>query len=326
LRYDTPEHSFGKHEAAVALFAAIHARYRQVLIDLRDIPHDEREGIHLVSAKKADRFSQSGQGAGQLIPISNTLISPNVSGLGDTMRRAVIWDEELDAELGGDAPTFCVFVPPATVEWAEHCGLASPLVEASASSLRERWRRDPALADDCVIQFSGLLQRLATEFVTVPSESEWDALGVPAVAPPNPMIESEQEFLRRARDNYHARVRAWYDPEAASGANAVDVPRSSDADSRSVVDAVPVPPFRRRLLIRELLEDATWFAMVQLGQKTPGDIAREQHVIRQTVDHRVRQFAAFIGVTLRRLPKTGRRQGRSETAPRRRETRRRPGE
>jgi hypothetical protein len=209
-------------------------------------------------------------------------------------RRAVIVDDDLG---NFEAPIVCLFVPPAIVNWAENWLLSAPILETQACGLRRMWQRDPEAAASCTLHFSSLPTILASDSTLVPTENEWKSFGIPAIGA-NPMVESEREFPRRARDHYSSRGQRYYEADADTTAPGKFIPRQQQ--------------------VRDLHRRAGWLARVQVGKDSPTRVAKDEGLTPPAVDQAVRKLAAFLELKLRPLPKPGRPPLRVEASPRRR--------
>jgi hypothetical protein len=115
VRYDTKVHRFRSYEYAYALFAAIRAHFPYVLAELRDLPHEKFEGIHIIPAVDFGRISQVvAASGGRSTQISADIHDPSVEPPNlNIMKPAVIVDDG----FGAGPHLACVVTPPVAWPW-----------------------------------------------------------------------------------------------------------------------------------------------------------------------------------------------------------------
>ena len=233
FRWDTPDRQGSHQEAIYAFLSAVQKIVPAVFTELRDLPPHEMEGPHVCEAKDQRLYAEaSATGIGKFflltaLPADQTR---QVVGAG-RITGANVLDDDLGAFV---EPAMMVFVPRATVELAKKWHLSTPRIEATLALLRFQWRRRPNAARRCKLVFSALPTMLRDATVSLPSEAQWTKSRAPAV-PPNPMVESEREYLERAAAEYRKREEAYYRRSGRRAGARAFVPRhrSPDLDQHS---------------------------------------------------------------------------------------------
>lgn len=191
-----------------------------------------------------------------------------------------VFEEEFD-----DA----VFVPTVVAQWATEWNIAEPWVLAIATLVRARSVLCPEQSlDEALRTLPGYPHFPYKSGVAL--RADIDDLGdYPALQPADPRIETQAEFLGRARQHF--------------------------SDCADYFRSVGLTEFKRA----DPVEDNDLLVRVVVLRHSISDIARERHATRQAIDVRVRTHAKLIGLAVRLSP--GRPSGRRENAARRRSRR-----
>ncbi len=297
-RLDTPSLAFSTYDAVCALFVAVQNCRPDCIRELRDLPRHQLEGWHPVPADRVNGFDQRArqEGLGYVQPISHVLPQgqPQIDAANPSFRNAVFIDEELHA---GHEPQIVVMVPTSITDWATKWHISCAAVEVAAVLVRCQWVLNAEFAARCELAFSSLPMMLGSKYVRVLGEVHWSALDHPEIGA-QPMLESEEEFLGRAKVHYRKRREALV--------------KSDSLMSEDGAAFVEAPAWR------ELQRHAAWLAHVQVALRSPASLAQEFRVSRDAVAKAVRRLARQIGMQLRKLPITGRPPGAADRRKRRR--------
>lgn len=307
FRYDSPDQTLTKQAAVRAMFGALRTHRPAAIQELRDLERHPMEGVHNLERLLAE---QAREIAPRKVPSERLVVVARIEQVEEpiaptdslhsraarpSFRRFIIAEEEISD------PVVVVFVPAPVEAWLQKWRLACDELAMAAVLIRAQWVRRPDAAKACTILMSSLPQLLRVPQVTLLGEAQWSSLGQSPIGA-NPMLETAEQFLRRAQEHYRTRALAY----------------ENSAKHADIASAGPFVPSRQR---RQLDTHAEWLVRVQAGDETPASLARgsSEKVTRQTVDEAVRQLAGLVGLPLRAMPRRGRRPDVREMTPRRRQ-------
>lgn len=293
-RFDVPSLAFTRYECAQAVLRHVAAYYPGVIEILRGLP-SKLDGLATYAGDVEEASAVLERtNVGSLIRLSSVL--PYKQESGSTSREDLFRFLALDQKETVRDGELVVLVSNASKAWAQSTHLACEPIEVAASLLRGEWARTSERQSQ-EQPLSELFDVVGFPFFVLATLIVGDPPEAPDISA-MPMLESESQFLSRAREHYQIRAQHALAAIAAKGTSTI-----------------------KRPSLRELDQHAGWLARVQVGGETPAQIARGSRTTREAVDKAVRRLALLLGIGVRKLRKTGRPPKVREVGKRRRAAR-----